>query len=101
MILTIGLGIFSLELFGLFDNDFLGWSWSVQVEGHCDGPDAVSWGVFVDGVLSVGTWSVSCRLLKSWLEDLVDPELLRIHASLTAVVENVVHGVVLLERLLA
>ena len=99
--MTIGLGIFSLEFFSLFDNGFLGWSWSVQVEGHCDGPDAVGWGVFVDGVLSVSTWSVSGRLLKSWLEDLVDPELLWIHASLTAVVENVIDGVVLLERLLA
>ena len=72
---------------------------SVEVEGHSDGPDAVGWGVLVVSVVSVGAWGVSGRLLKSWLEDLVDPELAWIHAGLSAIVENVINRVVLLQWL--
>ena len=92
--------LYSLEL--ILDNWLSGlvlWSWTVEIKGHGDWPHAVGWSVLVLGVVSVSAWGVGLRLLKSWLEDLVDPELVWIHAGLSAVVENVVDRVVLLEWL--
>ena len=95
----IGSLVLVLDFLG-FGFDILG-SWSIEVKGHGDWIDAVSWSALVDSVVSISTWSISFWLLESWFEQLIDPELRWVHTRLTTVVENVVDRVVLFEWLCA
>merc|ERR1719329_2010168 len=72
---------------------------TVKIERHFDRSEAVGGSVLVVIVTSIGTWCIGGIILrKAPLENLVLPILRRIHASLAAIVHDVVNRIVLLER---
>jgi len=86
-----------LDVLLLLESSIIILTWCIEIDGNGDWPDTVSWGLLIDGIISNGAWRVGGFILsEAWFEDLEEPEILWVHASLSAISMDFVDGVVLL-----